>query len=257
MVCVVAVLAGQAAAEDDALAQVARDYMTTFRRLRDYLSVDADEEEDWSMSVRRAAFESIDLVPEEAFGLDIAHRDDTVDECHAIGLSQFAEIARREMMCGNASFCNADEGVRLCPAEGAVDETGLRAMLDAGALDCYVPVHIVPPDSPELEAGCDVDIVANMAVVHAGWALEHTIGGSADLAGVSWRDGVSPPDRPTPTRHARAHARFARELAVVGGVVPVMEARRAIVECGVCHVNHEGARRMAEMTPRETSHDEL
>jgi len=246
VVCLLAlVMAARAESEADELVKVAQDYMATFRRIRSFLSAEPDDKEDWSLAVLRASSKEHDLVPQEAFGLDLVHRTDELDECQPISMAKFADMARKEMWCGNSSFCGPDDRMAVCPAVGAVDSTSLEGMMEAGALDCYVPVHIVPPDSPELMPGCDVDVLANFAMVHAGWALEHTLGGASDLSSSVWHDGVAPPSRAAPTRHKRAHARFARELAVVAGAVPVMEARRAIVECGICHTNHDGAVKMA------------
>lgn len=229
--------------------------------LRNIASLFSTQPPTWSKSVTRAASSfPHDLVPLDAFGFDLAAQSEDFDACGLISLADFAVAARRVTTCGNATFCRQDGGFASCPvmpdAEWA-SATDFVVQLEAGQFDCYVPVHIVPPTSPEFSDGCVFDIVGNMVLVHAGWALEHHMlraDGSIPSSALSeLGQGVQPVNRSDSGSNASlsVHVQYGRELQWIGGALPMLEARRLLFECGMCEPAEDGFARLT------SGHDEL
>lgn len=246
-VVILVVVAGSAASEEDFKPLGAQVFKSLHARLAEL----PDDGEPWSAALLRAAANDLDVLPNDAFGDEMGQAvRGGLDTCGGVTLREFASLARAHLTCGNATFCTPEGKFAECkpaPSGGG----SLAELSAAGVLDCYVPVHVVPPDSPDVNRGCSVDMIGNMAMVHAGWALEHVRGADARLQShLEWRDGVHPVQGARP-RPAPAVGRFSRELAAMGGPMSLLEPRRLLVECGGCSL-HEDAH-----TLLMGSHDEL
>ncbi|KAA0162629.1 hypothetical protein FNF31_03157 [Cafeteria roenbergensis] len=226
---------GRAASEEDPEPLGAH----VFKSLHARLAEQPDDGEPWSAALLRAAASDLDLLPEDAFGDEMGQAvRGGLDTCGSVTLREFASLARAHLTCGKASFCTPEGKFAECKPAPSGGGT-LAELSAAGVLDCYVPVHVVPPDSPDVNRGCNVDMIGNMAMVHAGWALEHVRGADARLQShLEWRDGVHPQQGARP-RPAAAVGRFARELAALGGPMSLLEPRRLLVECGGCSLHQD------------------
>jgi hypothetical protein len=186
----------------------------------------------WSSRVREAAELSARLVPDQAFGSDLAEiSNGTIASCDPATLEQFGMLARQFLHCGSGHGCLPDGRFREC---------------ERGSLDCYVPVHIIPPSSPEFEPGCMFDLVGNMVMIDAAWALEHR-GGEVDPDSTDLNQGVVHSSVPP----GGSHLQRAIETALLVDPLWSLEARRILVECSDCVLFENAPDRLAP------PHDEL